>query len=129
MTTNPLEEGLRLTLEKRVEREDMASSLETSTVQALSTSSLILFIEKAVANLIGPYLNDDDETVSTAINIKHFKPVGLGHKVRCIVHLKFIEKKKLFFDIAIFDENHEEIAIGAHSRYIINKDKFEASLK
>lgn len=129
MNTNPLEEGLRLTIEKRVEPEDLASTLETSTVQALSTSSLVLILEKAVATLIAPYLNEDEETVSTAINIKHFKPVGLGHKVRCIVHLKFIENKKLFFDIAIFDENHEEIAIGAHSRYIINKNSFEASLK
>ncbi|GAO30285.1 thioesterase family protein [Geofilum rubicundum] len=129
MTTNLLEEGLRLTLEKRVEPEDLASTLETSSVQALSTSSLILIIEKAVANLIGPYLKEDEETVSTAINIKHFKPVGLGHKVRCIVHLKYIENKKLFFDIAIFNENHEELAIGAHSRYIINKNSFDASLK
>ncbi len=128
MNTNTLEEGLRLTLEKRVEPADLASTLETSTVNAVSTSSLILIIEKTVANLIGPYLKEDEETVSTAINIKHFKPVGLGHKVRCIVHLKFIEKKKLFFDIAIFDENLEEIAIGAHSRYIINKTKFEGTI-
>jgi fluoroacetyl-CoA thioesterase len=129
MTTNILEEGLRLTLEKRVEPEDLASTLETSRVPVLSTSSLILIIEKAVGNLISPYLKEDEETVSTAINIKHFKPVGLGHKVRCIVHLKFIENKKLFFDIAIFNENHEELAIGAHSRYIVDKSYFESLIK
>lgn len=129
MNTNPLEEGLRLTLEKRVEKEDLASTLDTSGANVLSTSSLILIVEKTVNNLIAPYLNVDEDTVSTEINIKHFKPIGLGQKVRCIVHLKFIDHKKLFFDIAIFDENHEEIAIGAHSRYIINKSRFEASIK
>jgi predicted thioesterase len=129
MESNALEEGLRLTLEKRVEQSDLASTQETSHVEALSTSKLIMFIERAVANLIAPYLDEGQDTVSSEINIKHFKPVGLGGKVRCIVHLKFIDRKKLFFDIAVFDEYQEEVAIGAHSRYIINLDEFKKTLK
>ena len=129
MESNALEEGLRLTLEKRVEQSDLASTQETSHVEALSTSKLIMFIERAVATLIAPYLDEGQDTVSSEINIKHFKPVGLGGKVRCIVHLKFIDRKKLFFDIAVFDEYHEEVAIGAHSRYIINLDEFKKTLK
>ena len=124
MNNNKIEEGLRLTLEKRVENDELAATIGTSKVMALSTSSLILFMEKAVSMLIEPYLEEGTETVSSEINIKHFKPVGEGELIRCLVHLKFIEKNKLFFDVAILDEGHEEIAIGAHSRYIVQLDSF-----
>ena len=87
-----------------------------------------MFIEKAVTSLISPYLEEGQDTVSSEINIKHFKPVGLGNKVRCIVHLKYVEGRKLFFDIAVFDENHEEVAIGAHCRHIINLVDFRPHL-
>lgn len=129
MGSNPIEEGLRLTLEKRVEDTDLASRQGTARAEVLSTSKLIMFIEKAVSSLISPYLEEGQDTVSSEINIKHFKPVGLGNKVRCIVHLKYVEGRKLFFDIAVFDENHEEVAIGAHCRHIINLVDFRASFK
>lgn len=124
MSTNTIEEGLRLTLEKRVESEELAKNIGTSKVSVLATSSLILFMEKAVSMLIEPYLEEGTEIVSSEINIKHFKPVGEGVLIRCLVHLKFIEKNKLFFDVVILDENHEEVAIGAHSRYIVQLEKF-----
>jgi predicted thioesterase len=129
MPSNQIQEGLRLTLEKRVIAEDLAINVGTSNVSVLSTSALILFMEKAVTSLIKPYIEEGKEAVSSEINIKHFKPVGENELIRCVVHLKFVEKNKLFFDVAILDENHDEIAIGAHSRYIIDKVDFEKLIK
>ncbi|MDG5800924.1 hypothetical protein QA597_11190 [Marinilabiliaceae bacterium ANBcel2] len=123
-----IEEGLRLTLEKRVKEGDLASSKETSDVKALSTSALISFVEKAVNTLINPYLETDITTVSSEINIKHFKPVFINELIRCLVHLKYIDKNELFFDVSILDKNHDPVAIGAHHRYIVNINKFESSL-
>lgn len=129
MASNQIQEGLRLTLEKRVEAGDLAKNIGTSNVAVLSTSALILFMEKAVTTLIAPYLAEGKETVSSEINIKHFKPVGENELVRCIVHLKFVENNKLFFDVAILDQNHDEVAIGAHGRYIVTKKNFEKLVK
>jgi predicted thioesterase len=129
MSSNQIQEGLRLTLEKRVGTEDLAINVGTSNVSVLSTSALILFMEKAVTSLIKPYIEEGKETVSSEINIKHFKPVGENGLIRCVVHLKFVEQNKLFFDVAILDQNHDEIAIGAHSRYIIDKVDFEKLIK
>lgn len=129
MSTNQIQEGLRLTLEKRVEEDDLAIYRGTAKVAALSTSALIFFLEKAVTTLIAPYLPEGMDTVSSEINIRHFKPVGKGDLIRCIVHLKFVDQNKLFFDVAVLDENHDEVAIGAHGRYLIKKDEFEKQLK
>jgi len=129
MSTNQIQEGLRLTLEKRVDADDLAINLGTANVAVLSTSALIFFMEKAVTTLIAPYLPHGMETVSSEINIRHFKPVGQGELIRCIVHLKFVDHNKLFFDVAVLDENHDEVAIGAHGRYLIKKEDFEKQLK
>jgi fluoroacetyl-CoA thioesterase len=129
MSSNQIEEGLRLTLEKRVKTEDLAFSVGTARVRVLSTSALILFMEKAVNALIYPYLQEGEEAVSSEINIKHFKPIGENEIIRCIVHLKFVEKNTLFFDVAILDEYHDEVAIGSHVRHVVNMSTFEGLLR
>lgn len=119
MREHEIQEGLRHTVVKLVSKEDLASTVGTSKKDSLSTTSLVLFIERTISSLIEPYLMDDEASVSSEINIKHFRPAYENESVRCIVHLKFVEKHKLFFDVAVFNEEHNEIAIGAHSRSIV----------
>lgn len=114
-----IQEGLRHTVVKMVSKEDLASTVGTSKKESLSTTALVLFIERTIFSLIEPYLLEDETSVSSEINIKHFRPAYENESVRCIVHLKFVDSQKLFFDVAVFDEEHNEIAIGAHSRSII----------
>jgi len=124
MSKNTIEEGIRLTLEKRVENESLALSLGTSNVRALATSSLIHLMEKAISMLVEPYLEKGTTTVSSEINVKHLKPVGEGMLIRCMVHLKFLEKNRIYLDVVVLDENHEEVAIGAHCRQIVKADEY-----
>ncbi|MDR2928350.1 MAG: hypothetical protein LBV41_09175 [Cytophagaceae bacterium] len=124
-----IEEGIRLTLEKRVEEKELAADMETSDVPVLSTSALISFLEKAVTKLIDPYLPECSVAVSIEINMRHLKPVGLKELIRCTVHLKYVEKNRLFFDVVILNECHEQVAMGAHCRQIVNKDDFVNSVK
>lgn len=119
MAENKIQEGLRHTVVKLVSKEDLASTVGTSKKESLSTTALVLFIERTISSLIEPYLEDDEASVSSEINIKHFRPAYQNEAVRCIVHLKYIDKHKLFFDVAVLNEEHNEIAIGAHSRSII----------
>lgn len=119
MRESKIQKGLRHTVVKLVTKEDLASTIGTSKKESLSTSALVLFIEKTISALMEPYLMDDEASVSSEINIKHFKPAYENQSVRCIVHLKYVHGHKLFFDVAVLNEEHNEIAIGAHSRSII----------
>ena len=121
MENKNIQEGLRLTVVKTINNNELASTIGTSRSQTLSTSALILFIEKTIFSLIEPYLSEDETSVSSEINIKHFKAANENETIRCTVHLKYVENNKLFFDVAVFDEAHNEIAIGAHSRRIIKQ--------
>lgn len=120
MSGKKIQEGLRHTVTKKIINADLASSVGTSKRDCLSTSSLILFIEQTISSLIDPYLSVDETSVSSEINIKHFRPALVDETIRCIVHLKYVDNKKLFFNVAVLNEIHEEVAVGAHSRIIIN---------
>ncbi len=117
-----LKEGLMHSIEMRVGQNDLADNLGTAKVQVLSTSALIQFMERAVFALIKDYIPDGYATVSAEINIKHLKPATIGTLIRCIVHLKFVDDCKLFFDVAVLDELHDTVALGAHERRIVNID-------
>jgi predicted thioesterase len=119
MENNTIQEGLRQTVVKTISNAELASTIGTSRSTTLSTSALILFIEKTISSLIGPYLTEEETSVSSEINIKHFRAAKENETIRCTVHLKYVENNKLFFDVAVFDVAHNEIAIGAHSRRII----------
>lgn len=119
MKENKIQEGVRHTVVKIVSNEDLASTVGTSKQKSLSTTALVLFIERTISSLMEPYLSEDEASVSSEINIKHFRPAFENESVRCIVHLKFVAGHKLFFDVAVFNEEHNEIAIGAHSRSIV----------
>jgi predicted thioesterase len=123
MENNTIQEGLRQTVIKTITKAELASTIGTSRSKTLSTSALILFIEKTIFSLINPYLTEEETSVSSEINIKHFRAAKENETIRCTVHLKYVENNKLFFDVAVFDVAHNEIAIGAHSRRIIKLKK------
>ncbi len=120
MSDKKIQEGLRHTVTKKISDKDLASKVGTSKRDYLSTSALILFIEQSISSFIEPYLSKDETTVSSEINIKHFRPAFENENIRCTVHLKYIDNQKLFFNVAVLNEKHQEVAIGAHSRIIID---------
>ncbi len=119
MKSDIIQEGLRHTVTKIVSKNDLASTLGTSKRNCLSTTSLVLFIEQTISSLIDPYLSDEEASVSSEINIKHFRPAYENEEIRCIVHLKYKDNNRLFFNVAVLNYKHEEVGIGAHSRHII----------
>ncbi len=118
-----LTEGLTHTLSMRVTEADIADTLGTAKVRVMSTSTLIRFMEKTVFELVKDRIPQGFASVSVEINIKHLKPIKKETLLRCNVHLKYIDNNKLFFDVAVLDQNKEQVALGAHERRIVNLDE------
>lgn len=119
-----LKEGMTHSVETRITNIDLADFLGTAKVQVLSTSSLIRFMEKAAFSMLKEYIPAGFASVSTEINIKHLLPTYQNVRIKCNVHLKFIDGNKLFFDIAVVNEADDLVARGAHERRIVNVEKF-----
>lgn len=112
-------EGLRHTAEMTVKDSDLDIYWGIGTRRTLAVPILINFIEQTTNELINPYLLAGFETISIELNLKHLGQARVGEKLRCNIHLKFIEDDNLFFDISVIDQEHEEIAHGAHERMIV----------
>ncbi len=121
-----LKPGLHHSDNHTLKEKELASTVKIGNVDVVTTPALIVLLEQVICNIIHERIPPEYTTVSAEINIKHLIPVFKNAEVTCSIHLKFVEKEKLFFDFAIFDTNKDIIAIGAHERYVIAKNKFDS---
>jgi len=111
--------GCQIDMKIKVRREDLATELKTGKVPFISTAAMIVYMEQCCVALIDPNLPVGYDSVSTEMNVRHLHTAKLGAEIICRAHLKFMEGKKLFFDVAMVDKDGESIGIGAHERYIV----------
>lgn len=116
-----LVEGLRHTNEMVVSSNDLDTFWGIGKQNILAIPILIAFIEQTCVEMINPYLDENFETMCLEMNLKHMKQVTEGDKIHCNVHLKYIDRNNLFFDISVLNTDIEEISHGAHERVIIKR--------
>lgn len=94
----------------------------------LSTPSLILWLEMASRQAAAPLLQQDEETVGTAMNLKHLAPTPLGMKVTLKTRIVEVAGRRIRFQMEAFDEV-EKIAEGLHERARVSVPRFAAYLE
>jgi predicted thioesterase len=122
-----IDQGISLSLEKTVKKEDTAARYGSGLVEVFATPAMVAFMEQTALELVQPYLPEGYNTVGTDICVKHSKASPVGMKIRCKACLDRIEGKKLFFSVTAWDENGK-IGDGTHTRYIINTEEFMKSI-
>ncbi len=88
-----------------------------------ATAFLVGFAEWTCIEALRPYLNEEERTVGTYVDLSHCAATPIGQKVTAEVELVEVEGRKLRFKILCRDEK-EIISEGFHERFIINYDKF-----
>jgi predicted thioesterase len=94
----------------------------------LSTPALIMWLEMASRQAAGPLLQEDEETVGTAMDLKHLAPTPLGMKVTLKTRIVEVEGRRIRFQLEAFDEV-EKIAEGWHERARVSVPRFAAHLE
>ena len=93
-----------------------------------ATGFMVGFLEWACMEAIKDFLEDDERTVGTHINVSHQAATPVGMTVTANVELTEIDGKKLTFSVEAFDEK-DCIGKGTHERFVINHEKFLERLK
>lgn len=122
-------ESKKLIREKRVDTHDLATAYGTGKIPVFATPALINFMIQTCTQLIEPYLPPGKDTVGIEINVKHLRIVSEGELLRCTASLKFIDDKRLFFDVVVINEEMEEVGAGAHERLIVDSAQFMAKME
>lgn len=118
-----MEKPTSYTLTWEVTDEMTAKRIGSAGAKILSTPNMLALMEAASIELAKNYLDDGMTTVGVEAHIRHLASTPVGMKVSATTTLRSIERRKIWFDIVVNDENGK-CGEGSHLRIIVpNKDR------
>jgi len=118
-----LKPGLTFTLKKKVTHNDTAAFYGSGLHEVFSTPAMIALMEGTSVRVVEKYLDDDEGTVGTEVNIRHLKSTPVGMEVTCTSELTKVDDRRLTFAVTVYNET-DKIGEGTHERFIINNKRF-----
>ena len=82
-----------------------AAALGSGAIEVLSTPIMIALMEKTSRMSIADYLEENQRTVGTVVNIKHLAATPVGMEVTCETELIEIDRRRLVFKVACYDKD------------------------
>lgn len=119
-----MELGIKGRQESIVTQDKLASNVGSGLVKVYATAMMIALIEKAAVLSIEPFLDEGQGSVGTQVNVSHCSATPLGMKVYAETELIAIDRRKLTFKVAAYDERGL-IGEGLHERFLIDMQKFQ----
>ena len=116
--------GIKGSEEVLVSESNSAKTFGSGTLEVFGTPGMSALMEKTALKSVEPYLEDGQGTVGTLLNVTHDAPTPFGMKVRCESELIEIDRRRLVFHVAAYDESGK-IGEGRHERFIIDSEKFQ----
>ncbi len=106
---------------------DTAIALGSGDVAVLGTPRVVALCEEAAVATLGGQLAEGSTSVGANINIDHIAATAVGRTVIASATVSEVEGRKISFDLLVKDS--ETIAArGTHVRFIVDRNRFEASL-
>ena len=125
MEANGLHIGIRGREETVVTEALLASNVGSGLVRVFATAMMIALIEKAAVYSVEPYLAPGQGTVGVHVDVSHCSATPLGMRVWAETELVEIDRRRLVFRVAAYDER-DLIGEGRHERFIIESERFQA---
>ncbi|WP_294750403.1 thioesterase family protein [uncultured Ruminococcus sp.] len=118
-----LELGITGTSELTVSDKNLAVNVGSGGLEVFSTPDMITLMEKAACSCISEYLENDETSVGTEINVKHISATPNKMKVCAEAELTEVNGRELVFSVKAYDEARD-IGEGIHKRFIVYGEKF-----
>ena len=123
-TEKQLSVGLKGRLEQIVAPELCADRIGSGLVQVFATPMMIALVERTCNESVVPLLESGQGTVGIKVDVTHCAATPVGMKVWCESELVEIDRRRLVFKVAAYDECGL-IGEGMHERFIIDSAKFQ----
>jgi fluoroacetyl-CoA thioesterase len=89
----------------------------------LSTPKLIGLLERTAREALLPFLDSNERSVGTEIDLRHLAPTPQGQRVTITTRVVHAEDRAVTFQVEARDQ-HELIARGLHKRAVIQIESF-----
>ena len=106
-----------------VEAKDLIDFANDGMPAVLCTPALVGFLETTARQVLLSFLDSNESTVGTDIELQHCAPTPPGERVVCRARVIGVEGPKITLQLEARDE-HELIARGMHTRHVIQVERF-----
>jgi len=119
------ETGIKASAELTVSDAELAVNVGSGSLEVFATPVMTMLMEKAACSCIQQYLEGDETTVGTELNIRHTSATPKGMKVSAEAELTEVNGRELVFRVSASDEAGS-IGEGVHKRFLVYGEKFTA---
>ena len=120
--------GIKGCAETVVDGSNTAKFIGSGELEVFATPHMIALMEQAAQASVAPFLEAGQGTVGTLIRVSHDAATPVGMRVRAETELVAVDRRRLCFEVAAYDECGL-IGKGTHERFIIDNEKFLAKAR
>lgn len=102
---------------------DTAIAVHSGSLPVLGTPVLIALMEEASCSAVVPFLEGDETTVGTAVQMDHTAPTVVGKMVTATATLQNVNDRLLTFYVTAMDDNGI-IGRATIKRYLVSSKQF-----
>lgn len=113
------------TAELKVSENDLAVNVGSGSLPVFATPTMIMLMEKAACNCLADFLEGDETSVGTEMNVKHVSATPCGMNVTAEAVLAEVNGREFTFRVKASDEAGI-IGEGLHKRFLVYGEKFTA---
>lgn len=113
------------TAELKVSENDLAVNVGSGSLPVFATPTMIMLMEKAACNCLADFLEGDETSVGTEMNVKHVSATPCGMNVTAEAVLTEANGREFTFRVKASDEAGV-IGEGLHKRFLVYGEKFTA---
>lgn len=118
-----IKKGLKGTATVKAENGRLASAMGSGCLDVFATPAMIALMENAACNALEDFLEGDETTVGTALDVQHLSATPEGMDVTAEAVLTDVNGREFTFDVTASDEAGL-IGKGTHKRFLVYSGKF-----
>lgn len=108
-----------------VTEDKTAKVVGSGSLNVFATPMMAALMEQAACEALAPYLEGDETTVGTELNIRHTAATPVGLTVTAEAEVTAVNGREIAFNVKAFD-SVGEIGSGTHKRFVVFAEKFQA---
>jgi fluoroacetyl-CoA thioesterase len=89
-----------------------------------STPAMIGLMELTCVRLVEPYLDENEQTVGTHVDVRHMAPTKIGQSVTVNAEVLEVKDNKIRFAVSATNDQGVKIGEGTHRRAVIDTTRF-----
>lgn len=112
----------------KVTENELAVNVGSGSLEVFATPVMVMLMEKSACNCVAEYMENDETTVGTELNVKHVSASPVNSDITAEAELAEVNGREFTFTVKAYD-NAGLIGEGTHKRFLVFGKKFTAKAK